>query len=176
MSAGLIISIIIIAVSGYILFFPVTFKIDTDKNHYCLRLPGVFSLRVLKAETGWKMRYSIFLFRFSVPFFKPHKQLKKTDEKHPRTSAGFLKRRYGIDNLLFAINVIKAFRLRKLRLDIDTGDYPLNAQLIPAACYLSSDRVNLSVNFNDHNELYVILQSYLARIIYITIRHFMFNR
>jgi hypothetical protein len=175
MSTGLIILIILIVIFGYILFFPLTLKIDTDRGRYYFRLPGVFGFRVWKGKSGWKTGYSIFLFRFNIQLFNPHKQ-RKTDEERPEASAGSLKKRFRTDYLSLAARVIRSFRLKRLRWNIDTGDYPLNAQLIPVASFLSSDRVDLSVNFQDNNAFYIILQSYLARIIYITIRHFMFNR
>ena len=176
MSIGLIILIIILVIIGYILFFPLTVKIDTDKNQYYFRLPGIFGFRVLKGRSGWKIGYSVFLLRFQVTFFKPDEHRKKPDKDHPKAHKGFLRRRFRADYLSLAINVIRAFRLKRLRWSIDTGDYPVNARLIPVASYLNNDRVNLSVNFNDYNAFYLILQSYLARIIYIIIRHFMFNR
>lgn len=175
MSTGLIILIIITVIFGYILFFPLTLKIDTDNGRYYFGLPGVFVFRVRKNESGWKTGYSVFLFRFRIQLFNPHKN-RKTDEERPEVSKGSLKKRFKTDYLLLAARVIQSFRLKRLRWSIDTGDYPLNAQLIPVASFLSRDRIDLSVNFQDNNAFYIILQSYLARIIYITIRHFMFNR
>ncbi len=174
MSTGLIILIIIIIIFGYILFFPLTLKIDTDNDRYYFRLPGIFGFRIRKNESGWKTGYSVFLFRFNIQLFSPHKH-RKTDKERPEASGGSLKKRFRTDYLSLVVRVIKSFRLKRLRWNIDTGDYPLNAQLIPVASFMSSDRVDLSVNFQDNNAFYVILQSYLARIIYITIRHFMFN-
>jgi hypothetical protein len=176
MSIGLIILIIALTIFGYILFFPLTVKIDTEKNQYYFRLPGVFGIRVLKGKTGWGMRYSILFLRFHVRFFKPDKHRRGSEKEHPKAYKGFLTRRFKAGYFTLAINTMRTFRLRQLMWSIDTGDYPLNARLIPVASFLNNDRVNLSVNFNDYNAFYVILRSYLARIIYIIIRYFMFNR
>ena len=177
MSIWLIILIIIIAFIGYILFFPITVKIDTDNDKYLIRLPGVFGFRVMKGRSGWKMRFSVLFLSFHVPFFKPDEHRKKL-EKDPseikdRPSAKRFKPRY----LLLGMNFIRTFRLKRLRWSIDTGDYPLNAQLIPVVTALNNtNHINLSVNFNDNNSLNLILHAHLFRIVYVTIKYFMFNR
>ena len=176
MSTWLIILIIIISLSVYILFFPITVKIDTDNSKYYIRLPGILGFRVMKGKSGWKMRFSVLFMRFNIQFFKPDEHGKKLEEDPSKIKGRSSGKRFKAGYLLLGMNILRTFRLRRLRWSIDTGDYPLNAQLIPVASYLNNDRINLSVNFNDHNELYIILHAHLFRIVYVTIRYFMFNR
>ncbi len=158
------------------LFFPITIKIDTDRDKYFMRLPGIFGFRVMKGRSGWRMRFSVLFLRFSIPFFKPDEHRKKLEEKPLKTKRRFSGKRFKAGFLLLGMNIIRTFRLKRLRCNIDTGDYPLNAKLVPVVSYLNNNRVNLSVNFNDYNSLSIILRSHLFRIVYITIRYFMFNR
>lgn len=176
MSTWLIILIIIITITGYVLFFPLTFKIDTDNNKYFIRLPGVFGFRVMKGKSGWKMRFSVLFLRFNIPFFKPESHRRKLEKDSSKIKERPSGKRFKAGYLIPGMNIIRTFRLRRLSWSIDTGDYPLNAQLIPVVSFLNSDRVDLSVNFNDHNSFYIVLNTHLFRIIYVTIRYFMFNR
>ncbi len=177
MSVWLIILIIVIILSGYILFFPVTVKIDTDDSRYFIRLPGIFSFRLLQGKSGWKMRFSVLFLRFNVPLFQPGEHKKKLKEKPLKKRKSFSGRRFKPGYLLLGINIIKTFRLKSLRWSVDTGDYPLNAQLIPVVTRLNEQKhIRMSVNFNDYNSFHIILRTHLFRIVYVTIRYFMFNR
>jgi hypothetical protein len=176
MSTWLIILIIFLAITGYMLFFPLTVKIDTDNENYFIRLPGVLGFRVMKGMSGWKIRYSVLFMRFYVKLFQPGEHRKKLDKENLKSKKRTSGWRSKMDYALMGINIMRTFRLKKLRWSIDTDDYPLNAQLIPLVSFLNNDRVNVSVNFNDYNAFYIVLQTYLFRIIYVTIRYFMFNR
>ena len=163
--------------TGYILFFPITVKIDSDNSKYYIRLPGIFGFRVMKGKSGWKMRFSVLFLRFHIPFFKPDEHGKKLEKEPAKTKRGFSGKRFKPGYLLLGINIIRTFRLKRLTWSIDTGDYPLNARLFPVVAALNNtNNINLSVNFNDYNSFYTILHAHLFRIVYVTIRYFMFNR
>lgn len=175
MSIGLIILSIILIFLLYVLLFPVTIKADTEKNIYFVRLPGVFGFRIIKNITGWRMRFSVFFIRFSMKIPPAKKPDRKKDEKRLKKIGKQSRKRFKTGYLSYVLKLVKAFRIRKLYLNIDTGDYPLNARLIPVTFFLSNNHINLSVNFNDYNSLYLIFHLQLIEVLYISIRHFMFN-
>ncbi|MBN2611631.1 MAG: hypothetical protein JXB00_08750 [Bacteroidales bacterium] len=159
----------------YLLFFPVFIRLNTRTNRYYACLPGIAGINVLKKEDGWKFYYLIFFLKFS---FKPFKQLQNAEIKHDDTTKTKQRRKklpvFMIPKMISGI--ISNFRIKKLDCSIDTGDYPLNAQLIPVASCLSDSRVSVTINFNNKNELYLSATTRLFGLLITFIRFYMFNR
>ena len=69
--------------------------------------------------------------------------------------------------------VIKTFELEVLKVDIDTDNYVLNAQLIPVFMWISQDKIRLSVNFEGNASLYMLINNRLVRMVPVLIRYFL---
>ncbi|NJK98976.1 MAG: hypothetical protein HC905_32330 [Bacteroidales bacterium] len=72
--------------------------------------------------------------------------------------------------------MLKTFTLKKLIVDVDTGDFPLNAQLYPVVYALNNKKVNVSINFNGNTAIYLVIYTRIYKIIYQSIKSFMFNK
>lgn len=66
--------------------------------------------------------------------------------------------------------LISSFRLDKAELNLDTGDYPLNAQLVPLFYAASNNRRILTVNFIGENSLYLKISNNLGSILGIVLQ------
>lgn len=176
MSVGLIILFIFIIFLIYLLVAPVTLKIDSYSNKYYFRIPGVLGFRIKRRKDKWEAGYSVFFIKFRINLYKIGSKTKKTKETIQPTDRYKRKKGFKPSYIKFGLNILSSFSLRKLSVEIDTGDFPLNAQLIPLAYALSDRRINLSVNFNDYNNIYFVVYTRIFKILYAIIRHFMFNK
>ncbi len=59
----------------------------------------------------------------------------------------------------FIVKIIRSFRIKKFNIGFDTGDFPLNAQLLPLLFHLSGEKVHLAVNFVNENYAVVELKN-----------------
>jgi hypothetical protein len=155
------------AVILYILVVPVILKIDTYENNYFFRMPGIFGLKLKKKEGIWKAGLSVLFFRIKFPFFKKGRdQSRKIDRTLVKKKRAVKTRRI---KLLYKI--VRTFQIKRLLCEIDSGDFPLNAKLIPLAHALSSQNISFSVNFSNSNNLYLIVYTRLYKIIYQIIKN-----
>ena len=116
-----------------------------------------------------KRRYLVIRLRllFINMYLAPWKNIRKKD---PETSGAKRRKRPGRRSFKRIIRLIKvmyaSLAIKRLRADIDTGDFPLNAQLIPLALLINGANHQLSINFEDRNELEVTIQTRLIKIIW----------
>ena len=68
-------------------------------------------------------------------------------------------------------DMISAFRIRRLYLDVDTGDGALNAWLIPVFTRLNAGEVLLRANFEGRASLLLDLRTRLGAILWAFIRN-----
>lgn len=164
MSIAGIILLLFIALILYILIIPVSLKIDTYENNHYFRMPGICGVRVQKNNGVWKAWFSVLFLTFNIQSLKGFTTAKnkshKAEDKFKR------KKRYSVKRLKMFLKVLKTLRIKKLQCEIDTGDFPLNAQLIPIAYALSRKNIDLAVNFRGSNDLYLIVYTRIYRIIY----------
>ncbi len=175
MSTGLIILIVFLIFLLYLLFFPISILADTFANKYYAGIPGIVGFRIMKRKDSWKIQFSIFFLRFKVDFFK--RMSGKDHEVQERRISKAKRSKKSVQFYLrFMIKILSTFRIKKLVWRLDTGDYPLNAQLIPIVSSLNSDRISISVNFYDRNEFHLLVQTSVFRLLFISMKYYMFNK
>lgn len=161
--AGIILLLFIMFIL-YILIIPVTLKIDTYENNYYFRMSGICGVRVQKNNGVWKAWFSVLFLTFNIQSLKRFTTAK--NKSHKADARFKRKKRYSSKRLKMFIKLLKTLRIKRLQCEIDTGDYPLNAQLIPIAYALNRKNIDLSVNFRGGNDLYLIVYTRIYRIIY----------
>ncbi|WP_372794506.1 hypothetical protein [Lutibacter sp.] len=57
------------------------------------------------------------------------------------------------------LQILKSFKIKRFNLEIDTGDYTLNAKLYPVFVFLNYNLGHFKVNFEDRNQLVLHLQN-----------------
>ncbi|MFO7655637.1 MAG: hypothetical protein R6W78_01075 [Bacteroidales bacterium] len=175
MGAGWIIIIFLLLFLGYLLFFPVLIRLNTVTNHFYAGLPGIAGIRAFKKDGAWKSYYYIFFLKYSFDFSSPGtKKAEYLSNKNKSTKKRKPLNIYVLPKLVS--RVLSGFKIKKFVWRIDTGDYPLNAQLIPVAACLSGTGVSVTINFSNINELYIIATTRLFRLLFTFIRFYMFNR
>ncbi|MDC8003110.1 hypothetical protein POV27_03555 [Aureisphaera galaxeae] len=134
----------------YLLFIPIILHIDTEANTYYLQLKGLAKANIEGDERDVlriKLRVPFYTFYFYPLRQKKSKrkeiQADKKKKKHTRKRAmkwSAIRR------------VIRTFKVKKLFLDLDTGDNVLNAKLYPVIGLLNLTRGSFNINFEGRNQ------------------------
>ncbi len=149
----------------WILLGPVILTVDTSRNLYRFLLPGIVSANVTPKAGFFQIRCWVLFIPFTIDPMKMGKRSKPKQEqvkKKKRSS-----RSSGWKLLKKFRNVTRAIRLRRLELDVDTDDFPLNAWLVPAFTAANSYRnIQLQVNFEGNFFLRLDVRTRLAAILW----------
>ena len=73
--------------------------------------------------------------------------------------------------LSLAGDALRTLHIRKLELDLDTGDFPLNAWLVPVFSLAEGSNRQLRVNFNGVTSLYMDVRIRLGALLWAVIRN-----
>ena len=158
----------IIALLLWILLIPVSLILSTDTNRYLVMLPGIVKMAAVPAEGLFKIRGWIFFIPFKFDPFRTKKTKKKKSREKPVKKR---KSRKISGNVQMIIEAIRAIRIRKLLLDIDTDDFMLNAWLVPVFSYVNTEDIQMTANFEGRASLLLDLRVRLGTLLWIVIRN-----
>lgn len=135
-----------------------------------------FSFGGLVVVEPWQ-RAEDFLLRIKVPFFSfyvdPFKLSRKTArlkrKKKPKSKKGRkLKLTFYLN---WARAALRTFTIKRLQMDMDTGDFVLNAKLTPILFGLSQGDARLQVNYQGQTNLWLEIENRLVRFIPVGFRY-----
>jgi len=146
-----------------ILIARIRILVDTEKGTYAARFGQVMSIQLVKYSGRPGIRFRAFFISFRINGGKQKKEEKiSMAGKHKRK-----KRKITAKKGIRYFKVIwQSIHIRKLTMDIDTGDFPLNAQLIPLALALSRNNVAMAINFEDRIKVDATIQTRLITLIW----------
>ena len=145
----------------YLLFVPLDIVINVAKNQYFVRIWGLAKVALEGHETEFlRLKLNTLFTRF---YFYPLRKKKKEQKKKIDKKSG--KRRNIQSNLKSGLQVLKSFKVKKLLVDIDTGDCIENAKLYPAFAFLNHHVGTFQVNFDGRVNMVLHLQSRPVNII-----------
>ncbi len=133
----------------YLLFVPVELFIDTTTNEYYIQLKGLAKASVVTdAKEVLKIKLKITFFNF---YFYPLKKKSppKNKEIGKRNEIRTMKR----IGLRKSLRMLRSFKVKRILLDIDTGDWILNAKLYPFFGFLNYHVGKFDINFEGRNRL-----------------------
>jgi len=161
--------VILLCLFGFfliILLLPFTIYADTQEQRYSLSWPVFFRMVVYGSEDGYRGRFYVFYipFRMDLSSMKikyPSFRTKgKKDKALPEPySLKKVKTYYRFLRALWA-----SFRLKRLEATFDTGDYNMNAILVPMLTCVNSKKVHVFVNFSDTWAFMLKIRNNLGRI------------
>lgn len=169
----IILSIILLFLLG-ILFIPLRIVVKTKTKEYYIKLPGYFRVDLIfRDEIVPVIRLKLFLFSFHIePGRKSRKKKEKGPDKMKKT-----KTKVRIRNpFKFFMSCLKQFKIKKLHAEIDTGDFPLNAQLIPLANAVNKNNISLNINFENRNQINFCTTIQTYKFLFLFIKYSMFNK
>lgn len=152
----IILSIIVLLIG--ILLIPLVLAVNTETDTYYIRVSGIFKVW-LQIKEGFKINMRIFFFRVQVKAKQmksgpKSKKIRKWSDKLTKTNF----------KGLFKI-IKKRIKIVRLEAAIDTGDYPVNAMLIPIAQTLNNNTVHINVNFENDNRLDFMVKTRIYKLI-----------
>lgn len=155
---------ILFVLTGLVLLTPLITYCDTDEKQFYLQLKGITTVRFqgfgesphLMIETAG------FAKKMELISLRNKKKSSKTNKK-VKSSSGNRKSLRSI--ILFVKEAVRTFSIKKFILDIDSDDYVLNAQLYPLFYWMSSGRINLSINYQDRNYLQLMIENRLIHLV-----------
>jgi hypothetical protein len=180
-TASLIVGFIFLFIS-LLLTAPVIIHIDTDKHFYSLRIPLLFSTRLEISEQGKRLNNRVFFIPFSLNLDNIRNRGvetvldMKTDQRPWYLSVLEVRPGHLGFYLNIALQFIHSFRLKRLSIEMDTGDYTLNARLIPFILIARRQNIDISVNFIDNNNLIMIIENRIYRLIWQVIKFYFNNK
>lgn len=137
MAVAIIIGVMLF-ILGWILFIPLVVDVDTDRQDYRVYQIGTFRFWL---TSGFQPRLRIL--GISIPIKQGKAVSTEKPEKEEKSG-----RKFPFRNLPDLLNgIYQSMTVRWFRLDLDTDDVVLNAQMIPVFTFLSRGPVQLSANF-----------------------------
>ncbi|NND63240.1 MAG: hypothetical protein HKN48_08605 [Flavobacteriaceae bacterium] len=156
-----IILLIVVAILAFLLFTPIVLFVDTTSNEYFIQAKGIFKATAEPDENEFlKIRCQLFFYSFYIyPLRKRKKNTgkKSAAKKKKKNKFRFNARKIG--------EVVRSFKLKRLELQLDTGDYVLNAKLVPVFVFLNYKLGSFAINFNGKSHFALELENRPIRII-----------
>lgn len=139
----------------YLLVAPIVIYLDTTANTYYLKLTHFFKISLESDKVAvLKIKMQLFFFKFYYyPFrIKPKKESTKPSKIRDKKT----KRSIGINK---GLKILKTFKVKKLLVNIDTGDCILNAKLYPVFAVLNYNFGSFKINFAGKNQMVLCIQN-----------------
>ena len=155
----------------WFLFAPLIIRVDSDNQRYSLSLPGIFKALVVPDDDLFHIRFWVLFIPFKIdPLGRSMQRVEKTGKRKKK------KRNRDISKLMRARllalkELIRSFRLKKLKLNLDTDDFILNSQLVPVFTTINNQDLNLSVNFEGDISLFMVMKNRIASLLWIGMKY-----
>jgi len=158
---GIVIALFLLLIA-LLLWMPIELCIDTKANNYYIRVKGLVTASIESHRTEL-LQINLKLPLYSHNFYPLRLSGKKKKKKKPDSPKKKKSRK--TMSMRRMLRVIRTFRIKKFKLDLDTGDSMLNAKLYPLSALLNFYYGNIGINFEGRNELALIMQNRPIRII-----------
>lgn len=161
------------AVLVYVLLYPFTIRINSIQDRYSFSITPVIQMDLIMGDGSPLLLLRVCMIPFRIRLRKgthpgmlfsglTGREEKKDSTGRKKKDAG--KRIRAI--YLFCCGLIRSFRLKRLVLTFDTGNYPLNARLVPVLTMFHGSKTDISINFLDQNYVDIQIQSRLVHILW----------
>jgi hypothetical protein len=181
--------IVFLIVLGLLLFLftwliiaPIGLVINTEKEKYTVYVRGLLSVRMQLQASSIILHFRIFFIplKFDLLKMAVNKSQKKSKKKRkPKKRRKKIKNKKSLDMwFIYSIakKILNSFKLKSFRINIDTGNNPLNAQLYPIAAYFSNEKAKILVNFNEENKADIHISNQIIKIAYIFIKYIIIHK
>ncbi|WP_297797918.1 hypothetical protein [uncultured Eudoraea sp.] len=141
----------------YLLFVPLDIVVNIAKKQYFVRIWGLAKVALEGHEKEFlRIKLNTLFTRF---YFYPLRKKEKEKEKKKKIEKSSGKKQNFRSNLKRGLQLLKSFKVKKLLLDIDTGNCIQNAKLYPAFAFLNHYVGTFQVNFEGRVNVVLHLQS-----------------
>lgn len=138
-----------------ILMVPVELYINTTRNQYYLQLKGLARASVeVDPEEIVRIRVRTFFRNF---YFYPLKRIGLSNTK--KLDKSKIKKRKNKVPVRKILRVLNSFKIKKIFVDIDTGNCISNAKLYPAFAFFNYCHRGFNINFEGRNQLVLCIHN-----------------
>ncbi len=144
----------------YLLFMPLELLADSAERLLSLRIGGLAKASVEEDPAeGIRLHLKALFMNFywRPSDFRKRRASQKTKEKKRKSAKRNFKPNWG--------KLLRSFRIKAFRLDMDTGDVLLNAKLFPLFALLDHRMGGFGINFQDYNRLYLRMENRPIRLL-----------
>jgi hypothetical protein len=157
----------LLAIAGGLLWAPIRLEIDTRADLYRVQWSRIASAAWLPEQGLDLVEVRIFFWKRKIALLqmsaqKGKKSMPKLEEKRGEKPAKKARR----PGLRSVKKILKTFEVRRCHIALDTGDYVWNAWLFPVFWFLKSQKMRVWINFQGKNELSLLVQNRLGRILW----------
>ncbi|QCK15703.1 hypothetical protein [Mangrovivirga cuniculi] len=163
----LVIIVLLAVMVGWVLLTTLIINVNTRQDEYSLHLTGLFKAKLEIKELNPIIHLNTLVGNFNVKPLEVKKtqKIQEPEKKKEIKHSGKRKGKSPRAIKRFAIHALNTFRIKHLKVNIDTDDYVMNAQLFPLFYLISSPRRQTEINFTGRNELELIIQNRLIRLV-----------
>lgn len=139
----------------YLLFVPIDLFIDTHTNKYYVQCKGLAKVYLeTHKEELLRIKLRTLFMKF---YFYPLKKQGGAKKKHGAKKTAKKKGR-GI-GLNKSLRLLRSFKVKRVLVDIDTGNYISNARLYPVFFFLNYNLGAFHINFEGRNRMALHLRN-----------------
>lgn len=158
-----------------LLTLPVQIEADSGDGSFQVSMPVFFSAGIFNLMDSPEMKIKILLIPVRLDsLIRGMKKKKKVNEDE------HIKKNNGNHNkvkrpLKLFRSFMNCFKIRTLQCDIDTGNFPLNAQLVPLVTLVNDYNKNISINFENRIYIYFLIETRVINFLILFIKYKMSN-
>lgn len=155
----------ILALLFLLFWLPIELEVDTWQQRFEVRWVGILRFRLLPESERLRWFFRLFFWEkelFLEKGISKKKQVEKAAGKPKKETRKTNQRLSLKKGLALFRKLLGAFRLKRCRIDWDTGDFVRNAWLYPAFQMASRGQRQLSINFMGKQNVAILLQTRLG--------------
>ena len=137
------------------LFLPIVLFVDTSTSEYYIKLKGLAKASI-ETDSKELLRIKLKILFFNYYFFPLKKN--STTKKKKRVKKNEIRNMTRI-RIKKGLRILSSFNVKKVILDIDTGNWILNAKLYPLFGFLNHHIGSFNVNFSGMNRMALYMQN-----------------
>lgn len=148
---------------GWLLIAPLRLTIDTNANSYCIDWQNLAHVRVLPKPDDVSIYFKVLFWKKELSLFhlitskRSHgRKKKKRTQSHEKRKSKKIKAKVFFRK---AKKILKTFKVRTFKLQLDTDDYILNSYLFPIFHLLNRPGQSISINFEGRSSLRLIVEN-----------------
>lgn len=161
----------------YLVFVPFTIYANTFEGRYSFSFPVILKLMIAKKNGSYEYIIRVFFIKFRLDsgkytlkfenIFRKKKdygeEMKEKKRKKKERKYDTLKRIRAIYR--FIRSMFGSFHVKRFEATFDTGDYTLNALLVPVFSRVNGDITRIWVNFQDEYGFVTVIRSRLLNFV-----------
>lgn len=164
----LLLFLLLLLIIAWLLWSKLVICINSYQGQFYCTYGGLITVSPVEQEDRILIRVKVPFYTFRIDPQKKEKKAikaepKKPDKKKPASGKG---RKLSMTFYLrIIVDALRTFTIRRFQLDLDTGDFVLNAQLTPVVVALNGHTNRVQINYQGHTNLWLEIENQLVRFV-----------